>query len=329
MQKQIRDPQMKLLEPAPESLLKADHPYRKLLSAVNLQEFCRTLAGLYRKDFGRPGYNIESGFAGLILQWMEDLSDRELERFLQENVAAKFFCGFNLSEKTPDHSYFSILRKKIGIEKLTNLVNEFGKRLKSQGLIANIFTFVDASQMISKLNTWTERDKAIAAGEEALNNQNIDQYAHDKDASYGNKGKNKFWYGYKRHVAVCMRQGFITATAVTTAKVSDDKGLDLVCPEGGMIVGDKAYCLEAAQKSMKRKGCHSGAILKNNMKGKNREKDKFISSLRMPFEGVFSKMDKRVRYIGQAKVAFQAQMQSLAHNFKRLIAIASPPLYEF
>ena len=36
MQKLIRDPQMKLFEPIPESLIRKDHAYRKLLSIVNV-----------------------------------------------------------------------------------------------------------------------------------------------------------------------------------------------------------------------------------------------------------------------------------------------------
>ena len=327
MFKSIRVPQMSLLEPRPEELVRKDHPYRKLLSIINFKEFCKPLKALYREDFGRPGYHIESGFAALILQWMEDLSDRELERFLQENNAGKYLCGFALTEKTPDHSYFSSLRKKIGTKLLTKMFNDFGRKLRNKGLIANVFTFVDASQMVSKVNLWNERDKAIAAGEETLNNTNIEEYAVDKDASYGNKGKDKYWYGYKRHVAVCMRNGLISKTAATTAKVTDDKGLEHVCPDGGMIIADKAYCLKNAQKAMKRKNCHSGAILKNNMKNKNREKDKFISKLRMPYEGTFSKMDKRVRYRGIAKVQFQAVMQAFIHNFKRLIVIEAPPIF--
>jgi len=258
---------------------------------------------------------------------MEDLSDRELERFLQENNAGKYFCGFSLSEKVPDHSYFSELRKKIGTERLVELFNDLGKRLRKKGLITNIFTFVDASQLVSKVSLWDERDKAIAAGEETLNNQNIEEFAVDKDASYGAKGKDKFWYGYKRHVAVCMKNGLISKAAATTAKVGDDKGLKHVCPYGGMVIGDKAYCLKDAQHAMKRRGCHSGAILKNNMKGKNREKDKFISRLRMPFEGTFSRMDKKVRYRGIAKVQFQVTMQALAHNLKGLLVIDAPPLF--
>ncbi|MDN3505394.1 MAG: transposase [Rhabdochlamydiaceae bacterium] len=41
------------------------------------------MRSLYSINRGRAGYHIESGFAALLLQWMEDLSDRELERFLQ------------------------------------------------------------------------------------------------------------------------------------------------------------------------------------------------------------------------------------------------------
>ena len=40
---------------------------------------------------------------------MDDLSDRELERFLRENLAAKLFCDFTLSSKTPDHLLFGYI----------------------------------------------------------------------------------------------------------------------------------------------------------------------------------------------------------------------------
>jgi IS5 family transposase len=198
---------MSFFEPAPDDLVRKDHPYRTLLAIIDFKQLCQPLRKLFREDFGRPGYPLESGFAALCLQWMEDLLDRELERFLQENNAGKYFCGFTLSEKVPDHSYFSALRKKIGTHELVKLFRQLGERLRKKGLVAEVFTFVDASQMISKVSLWDERDKAIADGEEALNNTNIDQYATDKDASYGAKGKSKFWYGYKRHVAVCMKQG--------------------------------------------------------------------------------------------------------------------------
>lgn len=70
-----------------------------------------------------------------------------------------------------------------------------------------MFTFVDASQMISKAALWEERDRAISAGIKKLNNEVVDKFAADKQARFGCKGKNKHWFGYKRHVAACMKHG--------------------------------------------------------------------------------------------------------------------------
>ena len=63
------------------------------------------------------------------------------------------------------------------------------------------------------------------------------------------------------------------------------------------------------------------AIKKNNSKDKNKNKDSFLSSLRMPFERVFFKMPKRARYRGILKVYFQALMDAIVHNVKRLVTI--------
>lgn len=318
--------QLSFYEPAVDSLVRQDHPYRTILRLVDFAGLTRGLQSLLNRGIGRPGYNLESGFKALILQWMEDLSDRELERYLQENNAGKLFCSFTLTEKTPDHCYFSELRRKIGTERLAKLFNKFGDKLGAQGLVANVFTFVDASKMISKISLWDERDKAIKDGQDKLNNSNIKDYSVDKDADYGCKGKDEYWYGYKRHVAVCMKNGLITKTAATKASLTDARGLKHVCPRGGMVVADKGYCVKPAQDTMKAKGCHSGAILKENMRGKNRDKDRFLTRIRMPYEGVFSKMNKKARYKAIAKNQFQALMQAFAYNLKRLTKIAAPPL---
>jgi hypothetical protein len=54
------------------------------------------------------------------------------------------------------------------------------------------------------------------------------------------------------------------------------------------------------------------------MKRKNNDLDRWRSSVRAPFEGVFSKFEKRARYRGHAKVQFQFFMDAIVHNVKRL-----------
>jgi len=115
--------------------------------------------------------------------------------------------------------------------------------------------------------------------------------------------------------------------AATPDNVTDQDGFKYICPNEGMVFGDKSYCLAPAQKAMKARGCHSGAIMKNNMKGKNKDKDRWLSRLRAPFEGTFSKMEKRARYRGLAKVQMQAFMEAIVFNVKRLVQLNAPPLY--
>jgi len=73
---------------------------------------------------------------------LEDLSDRELERYLKENCAAKWFCGFGLREKTPDYSVFSKVRREIGAEILSKIFKNMKQQLKERGYMNEIFTFI-------------------------------------------------------------------------------------------------------------------------------------------------------------------------------------------
>jgi len=49
--------------------------------------------------------------------------------------------------------------------------------------------------------------------------------------------------------------------------------------------------------------------------------DHWRSGVRMPFEGVFSKLAKRARYRGLSKVIFQNFCQAMIHNFKKAVTI--------
>jgi len=189
----------------------------------------------YKKEGPYKGYGVLKLFKCLLLQFLEDLSDRELERFLRENNSAKWFCDFEIIEKTPNFSVFSRIRQRIGTSKLSKIFQILREQLKSQGYINEVFNFVDASHLISKANLWKERDKAIKAKYDKLNNKVLPKVAHDKEARIGCKGKNKYWYGYKKHVLVDMQSGLINKIAITPANILDSKGLKLVCPSKGAI----------------------------------------------------------------------------------------------
>jgi len=206
-----------------EDLVPENHNYRKFKSIWSFKFVKKTLKKL-EKDNPNKGYGLLRLFKCLLLQFMENLSDRELEKFIQENNAARWFCEFNLRDKTPDHSVFSPLRKKIGTKNLSKIFKELRDQLKSNGLMNEVFTFVDATHLIAKANLWEERDQAIAKKYEKLNNENISKFSVDSQAKIGCKGKSKFWYGYKQHTSVDMQTGLINKVAITPANVTDSAG---------------------------------------------------------------------------------------------------------
>jgi IS5 family transposase len=306
-----------------EELVKPNHVYRKYLKLWDFKETKQQLKPL-EKENNYKGYGLLRLFKCLLLQFMEDLSDRELESYLQENMAAKLFCDFGLTEVTPHHTVFGKLRKKLGTKELSKLFSRLRDQLQSQGYMNEVFSFVDASHLIAKANLWQERDQAIKEKYEKLNNEVLPKVAHDKQAKIGCKGKNKYWYGYKKHACVDMQSGLINKVAITAGNVTDAHGLKHVCPNQGAIYADKGYCVEPAKRAAAKRRCHLAAIKKNNMKDKNKDKDRWYSRIRAPYERVFSQQNKRVRYCGVAKNQFAAFMEAICFNLKRLSVLAPP-----
>ena len=281
-----------------EQLVPQKHTYRKLKKLLDFERIRRSVK-VKTHEVGAIGFGKIRLVMCLILQIMEDLSDREFERFIGENVAGKWFCGFGLLEKTPDLSTICKFRNLIGTKQMGSLFQEVKRQMQAKSCCSEVFTFVDSSALISKLSLWEERDKAIAAGYEKLNNEVLPEVSADPEAKIGAKNDKKFWYGFKKHVAVDMQSGMITEVAVTAANVTDADGASHVLPRSGAVVGDKGYV--GAIREMLRRGLHPMIIKRNNMKSKNADLDRWITKLRCPYERVFSKQNKRVRYKGVVK----------------------------
>lgn len=309
-----------------DKIVQEDHVLRKIDSLISFQKISRKYIEL-KTTVGRQGYGLEVGIKSLFLQFYYDLSDRQLEERLRYDMALRWFCGMSLDENTPDHTFFCRIRKVLGTKRIGQVFKNILQKSEQAGILRKVFTFVDASAIKSKETTWQERDKAVREGEEALNNKNISRYSADKNARFGCKGKDKFWYGYKRHTSIEMGSGLIEAVAITPANIPDQEGLRYICPQERMVFGDKGYCLKQSQSILRSRNCHDGTIKKRNMKNKNRDKDKWLSQVRGPYENVFSKQSRRTRYRGLAKVQMQAFLEAIVFNVKRLVAIKAPPLY--
>ncbi|MDR4459286.1 MAG: transposase [Nitrospirales bacterium] len=300
-----------------DSLLPSTHPYRQF--QAYLPHPTEALADVNQLK-GVDGYGVKRLFCCLLLQFIKDLSDQDLERYLEENLAAKWFCAFTLSEPTPDYSLFTRIRTRIGPTQPSQLFATMREQLKAAGLMSEVFTFVDATHLIAKATLWEERDKVRQQQIEKLNNEVLPKVAVDTQARIGCNGKKKYWYGYKEHVSVDMQSGLINKVATTPANRPDAQGLRHVCPTQGAVYADKGYCTAPAHQAAAQRRCHLAAIQRNNMKTKNRDRDRWYTHLRSPYERVFAQRPKRVRYRGMAKNQSAAFLQAMAFTLKRLLS---------
>jgi IS5 family transposase len=307
-------------------IIPQDHAYRKLNRLINFEKIAKDLQKTY-SNLGQKGIPAVRGLKALLLQFWEDLSDRQMEAAVRENLAIRYFVGFSLTEKTPDHSYFGKFRRRIGTQHFADIFNSINEQLRKEGLFGNIFYFIDASAIIAKTALWEERDRAIKDGHDKLNNLVIKNYASDKDARWGAKSKKNIWFGYKRHTAVDMRYGLITKTTVTPANVLDYQVVEQICPSEGYLFMDKLYDTKDTDQKIIQSGCSPGTIRKNNNPNKNIDLDRWRSSMRMPYESTFSKLSKRTRYKGIEKTEFQNYAESIAYNLKKAINYLPLPAY--
>jgi len=306
------------------TIIDTKHPFRRLNEILDFPTLTLPMRKAY-STLGANGIDVERGVKALLIQFWENYSDREMEQALRENLAVRWFCGFGLAEETPDHSYFGKLRKRIGTKRVANFFKAVNTTLESRGLFGNVFTFIDASSIITKTALWDERDRAIADGAEKLNNKNVEHYAADRDARWGAKSKTNIWFGHKRHNAVDMRHGLIAKVAVTAANVQDFAVVKNIAPQAGTVFMDKMYDTKKTDRILVALGLHPSTLRKNNNPEKNRDLDRWRSGIRMPFESTFSKQSKRARYRGHAKVAMQCFLEATIHNMKKAVRILFAP----
>ncbi len=143
-----------------EDLISETHNYRKFDQIWSFKSVEKRLKKL-EKNNPYKGHGLLRLFKCFLLQFMENLSDRELERYIQENNAAKWFCRFNLRENTPDHTIFCKVRHKIRTKILSEIFADLRDQLKKQGVMNEVFSFVDATHLIAKANLGTVSIKTL------------------------------------------------------------------------------------------------------------------------------------------------------------------------
>jgi len=345
-----------------ERLSKDGDPLEVLEAAVDFEYFRPWLVeGLGYGDGskgGRPPFDPVSMFKVLIVQAQHNLSDARMEFMIRDRLSWMRFFGFDLGAPTPDENTIRHFRNRMTeTGTLKRVMKAFDWQLKKKGYIpmagqacpGHRSGIVDASLVPAPKQRNTKDEKAaIKAGKSAAEiwpDQPNKAAQKDVDARWTLKIGGKLRYrpdgtplpqialpvfGYKSHISIDRRFGFIRQAAVTSAADADGKHLRRLLSKdntAGDVWADSAYRSQSNEKWLARNmltsRIHRRKPAGKPMPERTAKANARKSSVRAAVEHVFGHQKNRfglfIRTIGPARAEAKLTLANLAYNFDRLI----------
>ena len=298
---------------------------------------------------GRPPFDPVSMFKALILQTQHNLSDKRTEFMIRDRLSWMRFLGFELGGPTPDENTIRHFRNRmIETGTLKRVMKAFDWQLRKKGYIPMSGQIVDASLVPAPKQRNTDGEKAaIKEGRTAAEiwpDHPAKAAQKDVDARWTLKIGGKVRYrpdgtplpqiatpvfGYKSHISIDRRFGFIRQAVITSAAAPDGRQLKRLIAENSSseLWADSAYRSQKNEKMLEDRMITS-RIHRRKPAGKpmpqataraNAKK----SSVRAAVEHVFGHQKVRfglfIRTIGLARAEAKLTLANLAYNFYRLI----------
>lgn len=308
---------------------------REINKFINWKPIKRILDRELKKNknsVGVESYQPIKMFKTLLLQIWYNLSDRGIDEALNDRISFRNFTVFAIDEKTPDHTTICRFRNNLFKKELDRKIFEIiNEQLEAANLIVKKGSIIDASVVESSrkpkktINLKSNQKNNI----DKLNKRDI-TYSDDVDATWTFKSK-KYLYGYKIHLGIDSKLGFIIAAHTTSASVHDTKEFfklieNMKLNEEAFVLADKGYFSELNRAYLIYKELKNGIMHKAN-KGKKltnceKYKNHLIGKKRGVIEGVFGTFKRiygfvRTRYLGILKTNGQLLLSSIAFNLKK------------
>lgn len=337
-----------------ERLSKDGDPLEVLEATVDFEYFRGWLVeGLGYGDGskgGRPPFDPVAMFKVLIVQTQHNLSDAKMEFMIRDRLSWMRFFGFALGDTMPDENTIRHFRNRMTeTGTLKRVMKAFDWQLQKKGYIPMSGQIVDASLVPAPKQRNTEDEKAAIKEGKSANEIWPDEpnkaAQKDTDARWTLKigGKVRYrpdgtplpmiaipTFGYKSHISIDRRYGFIREGMVTSATGADGRQLRHVVSKDNTasdVWADSAYRSQSNEKWLA-KNMLTSRIHRRKPRGKSMPEamaraNARKSSVRAKVEHVFGHQKNRfglfIRTIGLARAQAKLILANIAYNFDRLI----------
>ena len=231
------------------------HPfYRRLNDLLAQHEFDPFVEGrcepFYATDLGRPSIPPGVYFRMLLIGYFEGLgSERGIAWRCADSLGLRAFLGYELNQKTPDHSSLSKIRGRIDVETHVEVFQWVLRVLAQSGLLKGKTIGIDATTLeanaalrsivrrdtdqayeaflcdlakASGIETPTRKDLARIDRKRAKKGSNDDWYnPHDPDAKITRMKDGRTHLAHKAEHAVDLETGAVVAVTLQAANAGD------------------------------------------------------------------------------------------------------------
>jgi len=337
-----------------DRVIPRNHFLMRLNEIVPWHRFTYKMVKYYRgaAKQGRPPYDPAMLLKMLLIAFLYNLSERQVEEVANFNLPVKCFLGLAADELAPDHSTLTAFKSRIlengRLQAFEKLLAEIIAIAQEKDIQFGSIQVMDSVHTIANVNV--EKDDK---------RQNKDgKPPRDPSARWGVKGSRRqrdehgrkveqkeYFYGYKAHVSLNAETGLITSMAHTPGNAYDghqlpallDKDLAQGLPVA-VVTADRGYDDSGNHVLLSSKGIHS-AIHLNDYRTQKKDPNKapwLLLQQSTPYQQGLKERYKverkfgeakeqhglrRCRYVGLLRYAMQGFLTAIALNLKRMVLL--------
>lgn len=226
------------------SLIPEDHILKQVDRVLDLSWLREEVQDLYCHDNGRPGIDPEAAVRLMLAGFFQGIvHDRKLMRQAQVNLAIRWFTGYRLDEKLPDHSSLTKIRQRWGPERFQKIFEKTVRCCVDAGLVSGETVHIDATliradvsweslttehaQAVIKENATDDDDTPKGPGRPRKRQSSPKKRSTtDPDATLTTSCNTyRMEPSYKQHAAVDDSHGVIVDVDITTGEQSEGRQL--------------------------------------------------------------------------------------------------------
>jgi len=325
----------------------------KLREVVPWERFSDKLIKCYkgRGRLGRPPYDPVVVLKMLLLAFLYNVSERQVEDHCNFYLPAKYFLGLAVDERPPDHTTLTALKKRIvengNLGVFQQLLQDVIALALEKGITFGEVQVVDSTHSIADVNTGKDKKKRKRGQRvrDPLAAWGVKSSRKVRDEDGGVRVVKRQFFGYKAHASLNAETGLITSLVHTPGNAYDGHELRRLVERDlaqnlpvRIVAADRGYDSGANHYWLQEEGMHS-AICLNRYRTEKKDENKRVwvqlkrteeykrgQKERYKIERKFGEAKQghglgRCRYVGLVRYAIQGFLTAIALNLKRLVLL--------